>query len=118
MNQAQQQAHPAAVAQEFMKRSDMKGGEVEAYAQTYNWLQALLDGDIVPTPKEAHEALMEELKELRDYKRELEGDEDKTAAEEEGDLPVLEPEEGNGENMVSEGGPAPELDPVDSEASD
>lgn len=102
-----QQAHPAAVAQEFMRRTDMKGGEVEAYAQTFNWLQSILDGAIVPTPKEAHLALLEELKDLRDYKRELVGDEDKAAAEEAGDLPVLTDEV-----------PAAELEDVDSEVSD
>ena len=98
--QAQQQTHPAVVAQEFMKRADMKGGEVEAYAQTFNWLQALVDGELVLTPKEAYQALLEELKELRDYKREIEG-------EEAGDLPVLTDEV-----------PAAELEDVDSEASD
>ena len=103
----QQQAHPAAVAQEFMRRTDMKGGEVEAYAQTFNWLQGFLDGSIVPTPKEAHLALIDELKELRDYKRELEGDEEKAEGEENGDLPVLTDEV-----------PAAELEDVDSEASD
>ncbi len=71
MNQLapEQSAHPAAVAQEFMRRSDMKGGEVEAYVQTFNWLQTFLTGETVATPKEAHFALLEELKELREYRR-------------------------------------------------
>jgi hypothetical protein len=84
MSQEQPQAHPAQVAQEFMRRTDMKGGEVEAYAQTFNWLQAFLDGEIVATPKEAHLALIGELQELRDYKELVEEDKE--------DLPVLEPE--------------------------
>lgn len=93
----QQQAHPAAAAQEFMRRTDMKGGEVEAYAQTFNWLQAIISGEIVPTPKEAHLALVKELEELREFKR------------------VTEP----GEEKQEEGTGTPEeLDPVDSEASE
>ena len=110
MNQGQpqqQQAHPAQVAQEFMRRSDMKGGEVEAYAQTFNWLQGFLSGDIVPTPKEAHLAMTEELKELRDYRRENDEAYAKAQAEEAGDIPVLDP--------VVDG---IELDDVDSEASE
>ena len=101
------QAHPAAVAQEFMRRTDMKGGEVEAYAQTFNWLQALADGSIVPTPREAHEAMLEELKELREFKRVNEEVALKQEAEDNGDLPVLTPET-----------PVAELEDVDSEASD
>ncbi len=48
--QGQQQVHPAAVACEFMQRADMKGGEVEAYAQTFNWLQAIATGELVVIP--------------------------------------------------------------------
>ena len=61
----QQEVHPAAVAQELMRRTDLKGGEVEAFAQTFNWLAAFLDGGLVALPKEAYSALMEELEELR-----------------------------------------------------
>ena len=114
-NQPQEQAHPAAVAQEFMRRTDMKGGEVEAYAQTFNWLKGFLDGSIVPTPKEAHLALLEELKELREYKRVAEGEEEKAEAEESGDLPVLDPVE---DAAVEPEAPAEELEAVDSEASE
>lgn len=53
----QEQVHPAAVAQEFMRRSDMKGGEVEVYAQTFNWLGAILNGGLVVLPKENFEEL-------------------------------------------------------------
>lgn len=80
--QQQQQTHPAAVAQEFMRRADMKGGEVEAFGQTFNWLAAFLDGSLVATPKEAHLALMEELTELRAFKEEH--------SEEEAAIPTLE----------------------------
>lgn len=61
----QQQLHPATVAQEFMKRTDMKGGEVEAYAQTFNWLAQILEGDVVCVPKEAYKAMEDELVALR-----------------------------------------------------
>lgn len=53
----QKQTHPAQVAQEFMRRTDMKGGEVEAYAQVFNWLQAFLSGELVPVPKAEYEKL-------------------------------------------------------------
>jgi len=106
MNQApeQQQAHPAQVAQEFMRRTDMKGGEVEAYAQTFNWLQGFLAGEIVPTPKEAHLAMTAELEELRTYRRENDEAYAKAQAEAAGEIPVLDPEVDG-----------IELDPVDSE---
>jgi hypothetical protein len=103
MNQAQQQqAHPAAVAQEFMKRSDMKGGEVEAYAQTFNWLAQILEGAHVVIPKEAYDSMMEELTELQEFRSKHDEE-----YKEEDDVPVLEPTV-----------PAVELDDVDSEASE
>jgi len=101
----QQQAHPAAVAQEFMRRADMKGGEVEAYGQTFNWLGQFLNNELIATPAEAHHALLEELKELRDFRREHDEEYVKKEAEANGDIPVLQPEV-----------PAPELEAVDSEA--
>lgn len=39
--------HPAEVAQEFMSRCDLKGREVEAYAQTHNWLETIRDEKVV-----------------------------------------------------------------------
>lgn len=44
--QQQQQIHPAAAACEFMQRAELKGKEVEIFAQTYNWLQAILAGEL------------------------------------------------------------------------
>ena len=44
--QAPQQVHPAAAACEFMQRADLKGGEVEVFAQTFNWLQSILKGEL------------------------------------------------------------------------
>ena len=53
----QRQMHPAEIACTFMQRAELKGGEVDAYAQTYNWLQAILMGESVVLPKEVHEKL-------------------------------------------------------------
>ena len=93
MNENQpQQAHPAQVAQEFMRRSDMKGGEVEAYAQTFNWLQSILKQENIVTPAKAYKEMMDELKELRHFKRENSEDSERAEGEESGELPVLEPE--------------------------
>jgi hypothetical protein len=94
-----QQAHPAAVAQEFMRRTDMKGGEVEAYAQTYNWLAQVIEGQVVCTPQEAHQAMVDELVQLREDVRlynETFGPLPDTMGEDEGedveeDVPTLEP---------------------------
>jgi len=107
MNQVQQEAHPAAVAQEFMRRADMKGGEVEAFGHTFNWLAGFLEGEIIATPKEAHEALLEELKELRDFKEKAEKSKALQREKFADDLPVLEPEV-----------PAAELEAVDSETDE
>lgn len=54
MMKQQQQIHPAAAACEFMQRADLKGNEVEIFAQTYNWLQAILEGELLvqPAPKD------------------------------------------------------------------
>ena len=46
----QMQPHPAQVACEFMTRTDLKGGEVDAYAQTFNWLHAILQGELAVVP--------------------------------------------------------------------
>ena len=46
----QQTAHPAQVAQEFMTRTELRGGEVDMYAQTFNWLQALVQGELQAVP--------------------------------------------------------------------
>lgn len=136
--QTNQQAHPCEVAQEFMKRSDMKGGEVEAYAQTFNWLAKVLSGDLLVVLKkdlEASQAKQEKLEtEIKDLNTELDdaytrlGVERKDAGE--------TPEEVEEEKIpvdVSTGGPheevevevevplndtPDELDPVESEASD
>lgn len=98
MSQEQQTAHPAAVAQEFMKRTDMKGGEVEAYAQTFNWLGEILAGNVVLTPKAVFASMEAELVELR---KQVEVEEVEESPEElvelvgkeefEEDIPVLEP---------------------------
>ena len=50
--------HPAQVAATFMTRADLKGGEVEAYAQTFNWLQGIINGEIVVLSKEQFDQLV------------------------------------------------------------
>jgi hypothetical protein len=49
--QQQQLNSPAAAAQEFMSRVPLKGVEVEAFVQVFNWLQAIVVGDTVVTPR-------------------------------------------------------------------
>lgn len=80
----QQQVHPAAVAQEFLKRTEMKGGEVEAYTQTFNWLSEFLSGGLIILTKADFESVQKDLEELRVLKASgVEGEE----------VPVLESEE-------------------------
>ena len=57
--------HPAEVACEFMSRADMKGREVDIYAQTYNWLQEFLAGELVTIHPNELKAMQNELDELR-----------------------------------------------------
>jgi hypothetical protein len=85
-----QQVHPAAVAQEFMRRADMKGGEVEAFGQTFNWLEDLKSGEIVCTSKEEYMSLVAELSELREFRRDQDESYAKSQAEASGEIPVLE----------------------------
>ena len=66
MAQEKQAPHPAAVAQEFMSRTDMKGKEVQIYAETFNWLQGILEGEIMLVPKEAWTDITEELQAFKD----------------------------------------------------
>ena len=55
--QEKQTFHPAQAAQEFMARTDMKGREVEAYAQTFNWLAAIIGGTLVVLTRDDYEFL-------------------------------------------------------------
>jgi hypothetical protein len=57
-NVTPKQMHPAAVAQEFMTRTTLKGAEVEAYAQAFNWLTGITTGELVVIPKELHDQLV------------------------------------------------------------
>lgn len=56
--QQQQQIHPATIAQQFLIRTELKGGEVEAYTQIFNWLQGILDGEYVIVTKKDVEDLI------------------------------------------------------------
>lgn len=62
IDQQKQEFHPAQIACEFMSRADIKGREVEAYAQTYNWLQGFLAGELVAVLKEDLEDLTSKVK--------------------------------------------------------
>ncbi len=56
--------HPADLACKFMQKARLKGIEVEAYAQTYNWLQSIFMGELVILlPKEV-EDYKNQIKEL------------------------------------------------------
>ena len=46
MQQAKKDIHPATAAQEFMSRTRLEGREVEVYAQTFNWLAEIIEGNI------------------------------------------------------------------------
>lgn len=67
MNEGQTM-HPAQVACTFLQRADIKGGEVDAYAKTYNWLQALLAGELIVLTSEKYEELLASEKELQESK--------------------------------------------------
>lgn len=105
--QGQQQVHPAAVAQEFMKRSDMKGGEVEVYAQTFNWLQSILEGELSVVTTEELKASTEKVAELEVLIKSLEENVQELLT----DSVKLKPLDINldeldqAEDMISEGGP-------------
>ena len=66
-----QTVHPATVACDLMMRADLKGAEVEAFAQTYNWLQALLEGELVILEKKTFQEYENERAELVRYREEF-----------------------------------------------
>jgi hypothetical protein len=90
----QKQIHPAAVACDLMMRADLKGREVEAFAQTYNWLQAILEGELVIIQKEMHENYQRDVDRLREMQesKKYEPAVPPNDAEETAEIPVLEPE--------------------------
>ena len=51
------QVSPAQVAQEFMTRTKLEGREVDVYAQTFNWLSAIMEGKIVVVLAEEFKAI-------------------------------------------------------------
>ena len=94
-DQRQQEVHPAAVAQEFMKRSDMKGGEVEAFTQTFNWLAAILEGSLRVLTAEEHEDLQAQIVDapaaVNEKLPELTAEQAAALLEPDKGVPVLEP---------------------------
>jgi len=105
------------VTQGFLQRSDLKGGEVDNYAKAFNLIQTIVEGTNVVVPAKAWQnglAALQAVQELADSA----GKDVPTEPTE--DIPVEEKEEdtSNGEEMISEGGPAPELNPVELEESE
>lgn len=97
MNQQQQQVHPAAVACEFMQRADLKGKEVEIFAQTYNWLQAILEGELAVVPAKDWDEMKGKLaEEAVAAMHEVTGEPMEVTPENEPvgeDIPILEPDD-------------------------
>ncbi len=125
--QPQQQLNPAQIACEFMTRADMKGGEVDIYAKTFNWLQSILAGEIAVVPaddlkesKEKIEALETEITELH---TELDAAYTRLSGYDDIDVPVGEGGE-LAEVLIIDDDPAwldppaVELEAVESETSD
>ena len=82
-----QTVHPATVACDLMMRADLKGAEVEAFAQTYNWLQAILEGELVVMDKKHYQGLEDATVELTRYREEfgLFGDEGDSGGKSQGE---------------------------------
>lgn len=87
-----QGTHPAVIACDLMMRADLKGAEVEAFAQTYNWLQAILEGELVLMPKDMHENYQRDAERLREMREKYEPAVPPNDAEDHVEVPVLEPE--------------------------
>lgn len=117
-DQKQQEVHPAAVAQEFMKRSDMKGGEVEAFTQTFNWLAAILQGELRVLTAEEHEDLLAALvpaanKEIDAKLPELTGEQAAAILTPDAEVPVLKPLDDFPLEILSDEAPVIDLEAVD-----
>lgn len=61
-NTPSHQTQMASLAQEFMTRTDLKGREVDAYAQSFNWLQGLASEEILVISQKHMTAIQEETK--------------------------------------------------------
>lgn len=59
-----QQLHPAQAACVFMERTELRGGEVESYAQTFNWLQSILADELTVIARSKYEDLTQKLAEV------------------------------------------------------
>ena len=102
------------VTQGFLQRSNLKGGEVDNYAKAFNFIQTIVEGTNVVVPAKAWQnglAALKAVQELADSKGEGVPD-----VADEGE--EAEEDTSNGEEMISEGGPAPELNPVELEESE
>ena len=101
------------IAQGFLQRADLKGGEVDNYAKCFNFLQTIVEGENVVVPAEIFNKGQEAIKELAESKKAEYG----VPLLDDADIPVLKPvkkEDISGsDEMVSEGGPVPELEAVE-----
>lgn len=52
-------------AQQFLTRCDLKGGEVDAYAKAFNFLQNIVDGETLVIPTKVWNEVNEQVKELQ-----------------------------------------------------
>lgn len=103
MDQQKKPIHPAQAACAFMERAELRGAEVETFAQTYNWLQAILAGEDVVVPVKEYDDLKHQLSErdteleaLRESLNRFEAEETLNMIEEHF-LPDTDPEDEMGE---------------------
>ncbi len=86
-----QQYDPVTVAQLFFQRTNLKGAEVEAYVQTYNWLEELKTGELTALPTAVLTGLRlkseEQAKEVETLRAQLAVYEPEEAE----DIPILDP---------------------------
>ena len=89
------------VAQGFLQRADLKGGEVDNYAKCFNFLQTIVEGGSVVVPAEIFRQGLEAVAELAELKKA----EDGTPVD---DDPAETEDTSNGDDMISQGGPLQE----------
>ncbi len=92
------QYDPVITAQTFFQRTEIKGAEVEAYVQAYNWLESLKIGELIVVPTPSLTALREQVeeqgKQVTKLQLKITRLKDQLA------------EQGAEEDMTNEGGPA------------
>lgn len=103
------------VAQQFLTRADLKGGEVDNYAKCFNFIQTIVEGTNLVVPAAAFHEGLNAIKELAELKAEKV--KDGLPVLKNADTPVLELVEdedtSDGEDMISEGAPVGDLEVVE-----